>query len=501
TEPGQADVYETRCRAFDGDMRDMLVAAKRIELRDGAYVAAVWHDITVVKRSLKQLDHLAHHDPLTDLPNRLLFLSRLDQAIDHIKRDGRHLAVLFLDLDRFKNINDSLGHPVGDQVLQAVAERLRGRVGGKDTLARLGGDEFTVLLERVEQPRDAARTALELIECLRAPVRLPGDHELYVDVGIGIATYPGDGVNATELVRNADAAMYRAKAVGPGSYCFYTEDMTHEIAERLVMETRLRQAFERGELRVDYQPILALEEGRLVAVEALVHWTDARFGRVSPERFIPLAEETGLIEQIGDWVLREGCVQVRRWDEAGLPPLSLAVNLSVRQLERADFAARVRGVLRETGLPAARLEFELTETSLMQRQSTGKATLNELKSMGIGLAVDDFGTGYSSLAYLKQLAVDKLKIDKSFVSDIPQDTSDLQIVSAIVVMARNLKLRLVAEGVETVEQEEILKGLGCDYVQGFRYAQPLSPAGLERFARPYGPDVAVLPVGDAAKRA
>jgi diguanylate cyclase (GGDEF)-like protein/PAS domain S-box-containing protein len=444
---------------------------------------SVFSDISVIKRSLEQLDHLAHHDPLTDLPNRLLFLSRLEFAINRNRRDGQRLAVLFLDLDRFKNINDSLGHPVGDQLLQAVSRRLLGRLRAEDTLARLGGDEFTVLLEQVSKPQDAAEVARTLIESLRAPIKLPDNHEVYVDVSIGVAISPDDGLDATALVRNADAAMYRAKESGPGSFRFYTEDMTREIADRLAMETRLRQAFERGVLQLDYQPVFALADRRLLAVEALVHWIDPELGAVSPERFIPLAEETGLIEPMGEWVLEEACLQVARWSEVGLPPLNLAVNLSVRQLERPGFAERVKAVLARSGLPAQRLELELTETSLMSQPRLGQATLDELKACGIRLAVDDFGTGYSSLAYLKRLAVDKLKIDKSFVSDMPQDKSDLQIVSAITVMARNLGLTIVAEGVETIEQEKILNELGCDCAQGFLYARPLAAKKMERFLR------------------
>ena len=440
-------------------------------------------DITVLRRSQEQLRHLSHHDPLTGLPNRPLFLSLLDRAVGRMRREERQIAVLFLDLDRFKNINDSLGHPVGDQLLRVVGQRLQGRLRAEDTLARLGGDEFTVLVESVSKPQDAAEVAISLTRCLQAPIKLAGSHEVYINVSIGIAVCPEDGSDGTELVRNAEAAMYRAKALGPGSYCYYTEDLTREIARRLAMETRLRQAFERGDLRLDYQPVFTLEERRLVAVEALVHWCDPQLGEVSADQFIPLAEETGLIEPIGEWVLREACAQLRRWDAAGLPELGLAVNLSVRQLERAGFADRVQEILNDSGLPPWRLEFELTETGLMLQQAPGQATLNALKALGVELAVDDFGTGYSSLAYLKRLAVDKLKIDKSFVSDIPHDASDLQIVSAIAVMARNLRLTIVAEGVETVEQEEILKGLGCDSAQGYLYAQPLAPDVMEAYIR------------------
>jgi diguanylate cyclase (GGDEF)-like protein/PAS domain S-box-containing protein len=420
----------------------------------GAVVNYVWvfADISRIKHSEAQLEHLAHHDPLTALPNRTLFQARLGHAINVSRRNGKSLGLLFLDIDGFKNINDSLGHPVGDELLQAIALRLGASLRVTDTLARLGGDEFVVLLEGMEDANEAAVVAQNLLAVLRQPFLLSNGREVFSGASMGISLFPGDAADATQLVRNADAALYQAKAQGRDTFRFYTEALTRNADERLQLESRLRGALKRDEFVVHYQPQVSTRDGRLIGAEALVRWQPLEGELVPPGDFITLAEETGLIRPLGEWVLRHACTQFRAWMDAGLPPILLAVNLSSRQIEQRDLTERLLRVLEETGFPANLLELELTESAIMAQGEQATGVLAALKRLGLSLAIDDFGTGYSSLAYLKRFAVDKLKIDRGFMRDIPNDNNDVEIAATIIAMAKNLKLKVLAEGVETEEQ-------------------------------------------------
>jgi diguanylate cyclase (GGDEF)-like protein/PAS domain S-box-containing protein len=433
-------------------------------------------DITRMKQSERQLERLAHHDALTGLPNRLLLLSRLEHAVERSRRHTAMGAVLFLDLDRFKNVNDSLGHPAGDELLIAVADRMRLRLRDTDTLARLGGDEFVVVLEDVGNAQRAAAVAQELIERLSAVFTLSSGHEVYIGASVGISMFPTDSMAANDLIQSADAALYAAKEAGKGTYRFYRTELTAAANTRLGLEARLRRGLERGEMVLHYQPLITIAETRPVGVEALLRWNDPSEGLIGPERFIALAEETGLIVPLGDWVLREACRQFQVWREQGLGLDTVAVNLSPRQFQLPDIGLRIGTILKETGLPPACLELEITESALMHHGEETLFKLAALKDLGIRLAIDDFGTGYSSLAYLKRFPIDKLKIDKSFVSDLPRDAADSEITAAIISLAKNLKLEVLAEGVETEAQLAFLKEHGCDTAQGFLFARP-TPGG------------------------
>ena len=449
-------------------------------LREGKQVGAVVTFIDISQRlaAAAQLEHLAHHDPLTTLPNRALFQSRLSHAINVARRHGTRLGLLFMDLDGFKHINDSLGHPAGDELLQAIAQRLSSNLRKVDTLARLGGDEFVVLLEEIDGPKEAAMVAQNLLALLHQPFHLSGGHEVFSSASIGISLFPDDAADTTQLLRNADAALYQAKSQGRATYHFYTEALTRVANERLQLESRLRGALERGEFVVHYQPQVDTRDGRLIGAEALLRWLTPEGELVPPARFILLAEDTGLIRPLGEWVLRESCAQFRAGFAAGLPPISLAVNLSARQIEQRDLVERLRSVLEETGFPAHLLELEITESTIMAQGSQAASVLSALKSLGVGVAIDDFGTGYSSLAYLKRFPVDKLKIDRSFMRGLPQDANDVEIAATIIAMAKSLKLKVLAEGVETEEQLAFLQLHGCDAYQGYYYSRPLPVEGF-----------------------
>lgn len=458
--------------------------AVRNDEGEATHYVGVFTDISKLKQTEERLNYLAHHDPLTDLPNRLLVLSRLEHAVDVAQRRKRRVAVMCIDLDRFKTVNDSLGHPVGDELLCAVANRLRARLRKEDTLGRLGGDEFMVLIEHLDVPGDAALVANNLVETLAEPFALSCGQEVFIHASIGISLFPDDGRDFMELVRNADAAMYRAKAQGRNTYGFYTEDLTRHASARLGLETRLRRALAQHEFVVYYQPVISIADGRLLGAEALVRWQPVGEDMVSPAAFIPVAEETGLIAPIGEWVLREACRQARCWQAAGHAFPSVAVNLSVEQFRRQDIGAVLRDVLAETGLAPERLELEITESNLMDQGEKAAELLDRLKATGVRLAIDDFGTGYSSLAYLKRFAIDKLKIDRSFVKDLADDRNDLAIASAIVAMARALDISVQAEGVETTAQLELLRSLGCGTYQGYLCSKPLPADEFEaRFLR------------------
>ncbi|MDY6943864.1 MAG: EAL domain-containing protein [Pseudomonadota bacterium] len=435
---------------------------------------AVFSDISRIKQSEAQLEHLAHYDPLTELPNRLLLQSRLAHALERAARHGHRAGLLFLDLDRFKNVNDSLGHPTGDQLLQAIARRLSCRIRKEDTLARWGGDEFVVLLESVQNARDAASLAEELIGQMKVPFELHEGNDIYIGLSVGISLYPENGSDGVQLIQNADAAMYKAKEQGRNTYRFYTEELTVEANNRLVMENRLRKAVERGEFTLYYQPQLNVQTGKIIGAEALIRWQHPEQGLIPPDVFIPVAEETGLINGLGDWVIRTVCAQIRQWERAGLDPaFSVSVNLSTRQFAQPSLARKIRDILRETGIKPERLHLEITESAIMTHGQSADDSLHTLKDLGVSIAIDDFGTGYSSLAYLKRFAIDTLKIDQSFVRDIPHDSSDVEIAATIIAMARNLGLNVIAEGVETTAQLEFLRIRGCDAYQGYLDSPPL----------------------------
>ncbi|CUI03756.1 EAL domain-containing protein [Massilia sp. P8910] len=451
----------------------LTVSAVRDDHGVTTHYVAVFSDITKAKQSQEQLDHMAHHDSLTALPNRLLFHDRLLHALKRAARDGQRLAVLFIDLDRFKNVNDTLGHHVGDELLKQVAAALQGKLREGDTLARLGGDEFIVLLENVSGQSGAGQVAEKLMAMFEQPF-IVSDYELFVTGSVGISVFPDDAADLNMLIRNADVAMYQAKARGRNGYQFYAPSMTGEGVERLRLEALLRRSIDKNEIFLNYQPQVEIDSGRLVGVEALVRWHNPELGNVPPVRFIPLAEDTGFINQLGKWVLDEACRQMIRWEAAGLHVPKIAVNLSVKQFERGSIVNMVADILKETGLAPQRLQLEVTESVIM---NTGDALvfINDLHSIGVGLAIDDFGTGYSSLAYLKQLPVQTLKIDRSFIKDISTDVNDEAIAIAIIQLGKSMNLSVIAEGVETEEQAAFLLRHGCNLAQGYLYSRPELP--------------------------
>ncbi|QYF93617.1 EAL domain-containing protein [Massilia sp. PAMC28688] len=451
----------------------LTISAVRDNAGEITHYVGVFSDITKAKESQDKLDHMAHHDPLTSLPNRLLFHDRLQHALQRASRDHQRLAILFIDLDRFKNVNDTLGHHVGDELLKQVAGALQGKLRDGDTLARLGGDEFIVLLENIDSQFGAGQVAEKLMAMFEMPFTV-SDYELFVTGSVGISVYPDDAEDLNMLIRNADVAMYQAKARGRNGYQFYAPSMTGEGVERLRLEAMLRRSIDRNEIFLNYQPQVEIDTGRLIGVEALVRWENPELGVVTPVRFIPLAEDTGFINQLGKWVLYESCRQMVRWQEAGLYVPKIAVNLSVKQFERGSIVNMVAEILRETGLEPQRLQLEVTESMIM---NTGDALvfINDLHSIGVGLAIDDFGTGYSSLAYLKQLPVQTLKIDRSFIKDISTDVNDEAIAIAIIQLGKSMNLSVIAEGVETEEQAAFLLRHGCNLAQGYFYSRPILP--------------------------
>jgi diguanylate cyclase (GGDEF)-like protein/PAS domain S-box-containing protein len=439
---------------------------------------SITRDITERKLTERRLSYLAHNDHLTGLPNRVQFIERLEQAMVEADHNERLVGIVFLDLDRFKYINDSLGHQAGDKLLQEVAVRLNGAVRRGDTVARFSGDEFALALADMAHVDDATHVAQKILDVFKQPFRISG-RELFVGASLGITLYPFDDRDALGLLRNADVAMYRAKESGRNSYQFYAAEMTAKATERLSLESDLRSALDRGELLLHYQPIADCRTGRLLGMEALLRWDHPGRGMIPPLHFIPLAEETGLIVPIGEWVLRTACEQCQAWHRLGYPSLTVAVNLSVRQFHRQDLAASVHDILRATGLDPASLTLELTESLIMQQADASIAALRDLKAMGMRLSVDDFGTGYSSLSYLKRFPLDTLKIDQSFVRDIPGDADDAAIAGAVITMAHSLGLKVVAEGVETAEQLRFLREHGCDSMQGYYFSRPLPAEQFE----------------------
>ena len=447
------------------------ISAVRNEYQQVTHYVGVFSDISQLKDAVVRLDYLAHHDPLTNLPNRLLLFARLEHCIELSSRERKSAALLMLDLDRFKDVNDSFGHLAGDELLQQVAIRLTSRLRGVDTITRLGGDEFAVLLEDLSRPQDAAMVANDIIVALSEPWCLSNGAEVRIGVSIGISLYPDHGQNSEELLQHADAALYRAKDEGRGNFKYFSEELTEAAMRRINLESLLRRAISKKELHVYYQPQIDIRSGAIIGAEALLRWYHPDEGLIPPSQFIPVAEAIGMIGEIGEWVLVEVCRQGQRWIEAGLPPLRLAVNLSPHQFRYGDIAASVTAILDETGFPAERLELELTESALMEREAEAVLILGRLRALGVRLAIDDFGTGYSSLAYLKRFPLDILKIDKSFIDDIPQLEDDKEIAAAIIGMAHTLHLKVLAEGVETEEQLNFLKKQDCDFYQGY-YKSP-----------------------------
>jgi diguanylate cyclase (GGDEF)-like protein/PAS domain S-box-containing protein len=471
--------YEIGLRRRDGSPVWVLVNESLLEDDAGKPVLeGSLIDITERKRAEEQSHHQAYHDALTDLPNRILFNDRLSLAILHAHRRRQGLAVMFIDLDHFKNVNDTLGHTAGDEVLVAVAERLKSCLREEDTVARVGGDEFLVLLTGISRDSDVAAMARKLLKTLAEPFPLK-KRELFLSASIGVGLYPNDGTDAETLVANVDTAMYRAKEAGRNNFQFFTPHMQEASQERAHLESGLRRALPRQEFTIHYQPILEMSSHRVLGVEALVRWNHPERGLLGPKEFIGLAEDAGLIVPIGEWILRKACQEAMRLQAGAFPELRVAVNLSPRQFQDKDLVWTIRRVLAETGLSASCLELEITESIAMQNLDLTGAVLGELSRMGIRIAMDDFGTGHSSLNYLKHFPIHRLKIDRSFVAGMTRDDRDRSIVAAIVSIAHNLSLRVTAEGVEVATQAEVLEALGCDDVQGFLFAPPLPETLLE----------------------
>ena len=447
---------------------------------DLTHYVGIFSDISQIKHSKEQLDHLAHHDALTGLPNRMLLTKHIEQAIKRAVRYDSKFTIILLDLDRFKHINDSLGHLVGDQLLQEVAAKLLQSVSDDDTVARIGGDEFVVLMEGIGSTEDISVAIDRITMCFTEPFVLKG-HEIQVYASFGICLYPQDGEGSTTLLRNADAAMYRAKEEGGNAYHFYSEELTHKAFERILLESNLRRALDQNELYLLYQPQVNLITKQVIGVEALIRWQHPELGLIPPSRFIPLAEESGLIQTIGIWVLRAACVQGARWIQQGIEFGVIGVNVAGPQIQRGNLPYVVECILEETGFPAERLGLEITEGFIMQRVESAITQLNQLRELEVTLSIDDFGTGYSSLSYLKQLPIHKLKIDQSFVKDIPENHNDSAISNAIIAMGTSLGLTVLAEGVETEDQAKFLETNGCKEAQGYLYSEPVRPDELAQY--------------------
>jgi diguanylate cyclase (GGDEF)-like protein/PAS domain S-box-containing protein len=458
--------------------------AKLVELPDGRTIAVLNHpmsdggwvathdDITERQRAEQRIAHMARHDALTDLPNRVLFRERLAEALAGVGR-GAKLAVLFLDLDRFKGVNDTLGHPMGDELLKVVARRLRHCVRDTDTVARVGGDEFAIIQTDIEQPLDTAVLARRIGEAVRAPYDLAG-HAVMVDTSIGIAIAPNDGVEPDGLLKAADMALYGAKADGRGTYRFFEAAMDMKMKARRELEIALRQALTAGQFELHYQPLVNVDDRRITGCEALLRWKHPERGMISPAEFIPVAEEIGLIVPLGEWVLRKACIDAASWPD----DIKVAVNLSPIQVTNQNLVPVVISALAAAGLPARRLEIEITESVLMHNTEKNMATLHRLRELGIGISMDDFGTGYSSLSYLRKFPFDKIKIDRSFISGLPNDSDSVAIVLAVAGLASNLNMTATAEGVETTEQLEKVRALGCVEMQGYLFSRPLPLAQI-----------------------
>jgi len=472
TSDGQSfDIVATSIKNADGSNSKMEV------IRNITGQKKVLEDLLEQK---EKLHYQAHYDALTDLPNRILFHDRLEQAIEKAKRNKSKVALLFIDLDHFKEINDSLGHKSGDEVLKIVAKRLENTIRDEDTLSRLGGDEFTIVIERLKKGEDASLLAQKIIKVLTKPIEI-NNNLLYVSSSIGISLYPEDGDSVQNLLKYADSAMYKAKNEGRNNFQFYSSEMTALALERVVMEASFRAALDNEDFVVYYQPQINAQSNSFIGMEALVRWKDKTRGIVSPAKFIPLAESTGLIVTLDRFVMRTAMKQISKWYAKGLNPGVLALNLAIKQLQQKDFFSMLKALMKETGCRAEWLELEITEGQIMQNPEEAIKILNQVSKLGIELAVDDFGTGYSSLSYLKKLPIDRLKIDQSFVKNLPNDEEDIAITKAVIGLAKGLNLSIIAEGVETKEQKEFLLDNGCNNIQGYFYAKPMPANELEDY--------------------
>jgi diguanylate cyclase (GGDEF)-like protein/PAS domain S-box-containing protein len=493
---GFAEVVRTgEPMTFETEFRGRQMYISVVRPSDGKF-ATIFDDITERKRAEQQVQHLAYSDTLTGLPNRALLMHQLRDALARCERDGTQLAVLFLDLDRFKPINDTMGHAVGDELLKAVAQRLRNAVRRSDTVSRLGGDEFVVVLGGIRGHREATRAAQEILDRIAEPFACD-QHEIFSSMSIGIAIYPADGRDAGTLLKSADMAMYVAKQRGRGNYQFYSHQMNQAAQERLELENSLRRALKQQEFSLWYQPQVNLDDGRVTGVEALIRWHHPELGIVPPGLFIPACEEIGLILPLGEWVMRSACRQAKAWTRAGHPPIRMAVNLSLVQFRQSDLAQRVRTIVEETAVDPACIELELTESMIMEDAEATVRTLRELKAMGLRLAIDDFGTGYSSLSYLSSFPIDRIKIAQRFVTDVAGDPRSAAIVETIIAIARSLGIEVIAEGVETARQLEFLRSRGCVELQGYYFSRPVPGDALTaRLAEWLGP-AGCCPVGVA----
>jgi len=488
TKTGQFD-YEYRIVRPDAAVRWIRVRGFPIRNEAGIVyrTAGVAQDITEQREMQERMSHQAHYDSLTDLPNRVLFFDRLTQAINQAQRKNWIVSLLFIDLDRFKNVNDTLGHAIGDRLLRQVAARILLGVRTEDTSARLGGDEFAVILSDLTRAQDAGTVAQKILRSLEKPFDLDG-HEVFVTASIGIANYPSDSEDPESLIKNADAAMFQAKLLGRNTYQFYTAAMNARALETLNLENRLRRAIEREEFLLHFQPKVDLASGAAIGFEALLRWKLPENGLVSPQDFVPLLEDSGLILPVGEWVLNAACAQIRAWQDAGFAPLPVAVNLSAKQFQRQDICATVTQALRRADLDPRLLELEITETAAMQNAEETVAMLRRLKELGVSLAIDDFGTGYSSLSYLKRFPIDLVKIDRSFVTGLPENRDDASIARTVIAMAHGLDMKVIAEGVETEGQRAFLEANGCDQMQGYLVSRPVPAEECTRFLRKFHRD-------------
>lgn len=459
------------------------------EAGDISGILGTYYDITAQKENennLKlhrdELEYQATHDHLTKLPNRILFLDRLDHSIYLAKRNQTKVAVLFIDMDRFKGINDSLGHAFGDLVIKEVAQRIKSQIRIADTVARFGGDEFVMYIDNISEIMTVTEILGKLIQCLDSPISID-NYTLHISVSIGVSLYPYDAKTSTDLLKNADTAMYKAKSLGGNNYQFYTEDMTQKALACMELEQNLRRAIKKEDFILYYQPQfnVATLEPNIVGMEALIRWKDKRNNFIHPDTFIPLAEDSGLIIPLGRWIMKEGMRQMVKWHNKGLAPGVLALNFSMLQLQESDFIFHLETLLEVTGCKAEWITIEITETQMMKNPEVTISSLKELHNLGIKISIDDFGTGYSSLSYLKRLPLDTLKIDKSFIENLPEDEEDLAIINAILALAKSLNLSVIAEGVETVEQKKILIENGCKYIQGYYYAKPMNAQEIESY--------------------
>jgi len=430
------------------------------------------NSLKILDQQREQLEYQANHDSLTDLPNRVLFIDRLQQSMSLADRYNKKVALLFIDLDHFKDINDSLGHHIGDKILVEFANRMRHKIRKSDTISRLGGDEFCIILNNIEEIDFVTNFIIDSMKIIKEPFIISG-RKLHIAMSVGISLYPHDGGSANSLLKNADAAMYKAKENGRATYCFYSEDMTKRALERVFFETALRKALEEDELLVYFQPQINAEDDTLVGMEALVRWQHPLMGLITPDKFIPLAELTGLIVDLDRVVMKKAILQFKSWYKAGLNPGKLSINLAIKQIETADFIPFVESLLSQEKCDYKNIELEVTESQIMKNPDNSITILKKLSELGISIAIDDFGTGYSSLTYLKRLPISKLKIDKSFVDNLPQDSEDVAISQAIISLCKSLNLKVIAEGVETKEQKEFLVKNGCKFIQGYLYSRPL----------------------------